>query len=431
MNHPSSPMFRRSFLALSAAAAGLAAVRGLGSDASAAEPQKAPPKAGDKAPGKAPAQAVILLWMNGGPSHLDTFDPKPGRPVMGPMRAIATSVAGVSVGEHLPRLAREAHRLSFVRSLTCKEGSHERARYLGHTGYSPNPTAAYPALGSHVSRALAAAGSDLPAYVSLSGPGGEAGMLGAAHAPFVVSKPGQAPDDTDPGVSPARFDRRTSALSAMDEAFAKRTKAPEVNERRAIYDRAFRLMRSPKLRAFDLEDEPQAVKAAYGDTDFGRGCLTARRLVESGVRFVEVTLDGWDTHDDNFARVKSRCEILDPAMSALVSDLATRSLLDKTIVVCLGEFGRTPRISGEEGRDHHPAAFSAVLAGGGLRAGVVVGQTDEDGQKVASDPVRVADLFATLATRLGMDPHAMLEAPNGRPVALTDGGLVVDKLVEN
>ena len=417
-------LFRRSFLSLGAAAAGLAALQGLRSGDAAAQPAKPAPAAS-----KARADAVILLWLNGGPSHLDTFDPKPGRPVMGPLKAIPTSVAGVSIGEHLPRLAREASRLAFVRGLSSKEGSHERAQFLGHTGYSPSPTAAYPAFGSHVSRALASPSADLPAYVSLGGPGGEPGLLGAAHAPFVVSAPGEAPDDTDPAVSRARFDRRTRALAAMEETFAKKTGAPEVPERRAVYDRAFRLMRSDRLKAFDLADEPQAVKAAYGDTAFGRGCLTARRLVESGVRFVEVTLDGWDTHEDNFGRMKTLCGALDPAMSGLVGDLATRSLLDRTLVVCLGEFGRTPKISGDDGRDHHPAAFSAALAGGGVRGGVVVGQTDEDGQKVVADKVSVADLFATIATQLGMDPHAMMQAPSGRPVALTDGGLVVEKLV--
>jgi uncharacterized protein (DUF1501 family) len=188
-------------------------------------------------------------------------------------------------------------------------------------------------------------------------------------------------------------------------------------------------MRSPKLRAFDLEDEPQSIRAAYGDTAFGRGCLTARRLVEAGVRFIEVMLDGWDTHKDNFTRVKSLCGTLDPAMSALLGDLAARSLLDRTLVVCMGEFGRTPRISSNDGRDHHPAAFSAVIAGGGVRGGIAVGETDEDGDRVVSGKVGMSDLFATLAEKLGMDPQATMQAPSGRPVTLTDGGTVIQELV--
>jgi uncharacterized protein (DUF1501 family) len=417
MTHRETSMFRRSFLSLGAAAAGLLALRRPGAEAAAAEPVK----------GR--ADACILLWLNGGPSHLDTFDPKPGRAVMGPLRAIATSASGISIGEHLPQLARQAHRFAIVRGLSSKEGSHERAQSLGHTGYSPNPTAAYPALGAYASRNLGAGASDLPAYVSLGGPGGASGFLGAAHAPFVVSTPGEAPDDTNPGVSAARFDRRAGALAAQDEGFAKRTQAPQIPERRAVYERAFRLMRSPKLGAFDLAGEPQTVRAAYGDTAFGQGCLTARRLVETGVRFVEVTLDGWDTHEDNFGRVKSLCGALDPALSALLGDLAARSLLDRTLVLCMGEFGRTPRISGDEGRDHHPAAFSAVVAGGGVRGGIAVGQTDEDGEKVVADKMSVADLFATLATQLGMDPQSTMQTPSGRPVTLTDGGIPVEKLV--
>jgi uncharacterized protein (DUF1501 family) len=194
-----------------------------------------------------------------------------------------------------------------------------------------------------------------------------------------------------------------------------------VGERRAVYDRAFRLMRSPKLKAFDLAEEPAAVKKAYGDSAFGRGCLTARRLVEAGVRVVEVTLDGWDTHENNADRVKALCGALDPAMSALLRDLGERNRLDRTLLLCMGEFGRTPQISGEEGRDHHPAAFSAVMAGGGLRGGVVLGQTDEDGAKVVAEPIRVADVMATCAAQLGLDPFETVQAPSGRPVMMSDG----------
>jgi hypothetical protein len=242
--------------------------------------------------------------------------------------------------------------------------------------------------------------------------------------------PGQAPDNTDMGVSEERFKRRAEALTMLEDGFFKKTAGPLVPERRAVYDSAFRLMHSPKLRAFDLGDEPAASVAAYGGTVFGRGCLTARRLVEVGVRYVEVTLDGWDTHKDNFGRVKSLCGSLDPAISSLVRDLAERSLLDKTLILCMGEFGRTPKITSDEGRDHHPSAFSAVLAGGGIRGGQVIGQTDEDGDKVVSDKHSQADLFATLATQLGLDPNESTQAPNGRPITLTDGGSVIDKLVQ-
>ncbi len=423
---------RRSLLSLALGALGAAALRGSTGEALADSPA-APGASAGAAPSGAPkgaVDAVILLWMNGGPSHVDTFDPKPGRKVMGPLRAINTSLPGVQFGEHLPLLARQANKLAILRGMSSKEGSHERAQSLGHTGHTPNPTAAYPALGAWTSRVLGSRDPELPGYVSLGGPGGDAGFFGAGHAPFIVSTPGEAPDNTDPGVSDARFSRRKAALSVLEEGFSARTKAPFVSERRAVYDRAFRLMASPKLTAFDLSSEPARTVSAYGDSAFGRGCLTARRLVESGVRFVEVTLDGWDTHKDNFGRMKSLCGALDPAMSALLDDLSTRSLLGRTLVVWMGDFGRTPRISDEDGRDHHPAAFSAVLAGGGVRGGVVVGQTDADGEQVVSDKTSVADLLATVATQLGMDPGQSVEAPNGRPVALTDGGQVIEKAVK-
>lgn len=421
---------RRSFLSVGLAALGAALVRGDG-DARAAEPGVAPSgaaKAGSPA-GRAPAEACVVLWMNGGPSHLDTFDPKPGRKVMGPMKAIRTSVPGLQIGEHLPLLAERANRLSVVRGLSSKEGSHERARALNHTGHTPNPTAAYPAFGAWASKRLGSRDPELPAYVSLGGAGGDAGFFGAGHAPFIVSTPGQAPDDTDSGVSRERFGRRREALSFLESSFAGRSKAGLVDERRAVYDKAFRLMQSPRLSAFDLSGEPEKVVKGYGDSAFGRGCLTARRLVEAGVRVVEVTLDGWDTHEDNFGRVKGLCGALDPAMSALLDDLAARGLAEKTLVVWMGDFGRTPRISGDEGRDHHPAAFSAVLSGGGVRGGVVLGETDADGEQVVSKKVGVPDLFATIAERMGMDPNDMVQAPNGRPVSVTDGGLVISELV--
>ncbi len=429
-SRPRIDVSRRSLLSLALGALGAAALRGDG-DALAGEPAPGATGQSPSAGPKAAVDSVILLWMNGGPSHLDTFDPKPGRKVMGPLRAIPTSVSGVQIGEHLPLLARQCNQLAILRGMSSKEGSHERAQSLGHTAHTPNPTAAYPAFGSWTSRFLGSRDPEIPAYVSLGGPGGQAGFFGAGHAPFIVSTPGDAPDNTDPGVSEARFSRRKAALSILEDGFAERTKAPFVAERRAVYDRAFKLIRSPKLAAFDLSDEPQKTVKAYGDSAFGRGCLTARRLVSAGVRFVEVTLDGWDTHNDNFGRVKSLCGALDPAMSALLTDLSAMSLLERTLVVWMGDFGRTPKISDDDGRDHHPSAFSAVLAGGGIRGGVTVGQTDADGDQVVSDKTSVPDLFATIATQLGMDPFQTVEAPNGRPVSVTDGGKVIDKVLKH
>jgi len=377
------------------------------------------------------ADACIVLWMGGGPSHVDTFDPKPGTKEGGPFRAIKTSAKGVSISEHLPRVAAEAHRLAILRGMTSREGSHERARQLAHTGHVPNPTVDHPALGAWVSKKRGDPKAALPAFVSLGGPSAGGGFFGRGHGPFVVREPGRPPEDMayGPGVSATRFDRRRAALAALEDSFEKETHSAAVSERRVVFDQAVRMMRSPAAAAFDVSSEPLAVREAYGDTAFGRGCLAARRLVEAGVRFVEVTLDGWDTHDDNFERTKRQMGVLDPAMSTLIRDLAERGKLDRTLVVWMGEFGRTPRLNGRGGRDHHPAAWSAVLAGGGVRGGITLGATDLIGEKVVERPVPVADLFATITTAMGLDPLETVNSPGGRPITLTDGGQVVREIL--
>lgn len=377
------------------------------------------------------AKACIVLWMNGGMSHLDTFDPKPGAATGGPFKAIKTKAKDVLLCEHMPGLAEQAHRLAVVRSMTSKEGNHDRARYLLHTGYAPNPTASHPSLGAWVSEELGDKASDLPRFVSVGGPSGGGGLLGVQHGPLVLAKAGQEPANIDalPAVDEARFDRRMAALASLERRFAGESGDPKVRSRADVYDQAVRLMRSPRRKAFSLADEPEAARKAYGDSDFGRGCLLARRLVESGVKFVEVTLDGWDTHQDNFNRVQKLLGRLDPAMSALVKDLEERNLLDTTLVALISDFGRTPRINGNDGRDHYPQAWSAVLAGGGVRGGIAYGSTNAEGTKAVEKPVSVPDLFATMATLLGMDPEESRMAPSGRPISITDGGAPIAELM--
>jgi len=377
------------------------------------------------------ARACIVLWMNGGPSHLDTWDPKPGRPEGGPTRAIDTRLPSLQIADSLPRLADVADRLCVLRSLTSKEGNHERAQSLLHTGWSPNPSVAFPSLGAYVAEARARPSDTLPPFVSIGGPSRGPGFLGVEHGPFVVPRAGQLPANLayPRDVDMVRFLRRKTLVDRLEADFAARSGDRRVDERRAVRDRAVRFMHSTRLAAFELEREPEAVRARYGDTDFGRGCLLARRLVESGVLFVEVTLDGWDTHQDNFGKVRTLAQTLDPAMATLIAELDERRLLDSTLVVWLGEFGRTPAINARDGRDHHPAAFSAVLAGGGARRGHVHGATTADGARVASDPVRIGDLFATLATLLGLDPDAERVTPAGRPIQLTDRGTPIRSLI--
>jgi uncharacterized protein (DUF1501 family) len=383
------------------------------------------------APRAPKAGACILLWLNGGPSHIDTFDPKPGRPTGGPFKAIKTRAAGLTLSEHLPRLAERAHSIALVRSMSSKEGNHGRAQYYVHTGYAPNPTVVHPSLGGWTSARLGDAQAPLPAFVSLGGPSFGAGFLGVQNGPFVLQKGGVAPADVTlaPGVDRPRFERRLAALGAMEQTFAQATGDAKVDGRRQVYAKAVRLMETPKLEAFDLTGETAATLAAYGDSDFGRGCLVARRLVESGVRFVEVVLDGWDTHQDNFERTKAQMAILDPAFAALLGDLAARDRLGSTLVACMGEFGRTPRINANDGRDHWPQAWSAALAGGGIRGGVVRGATDDDGANVVSPATTVPDLLATMATLLGLDPTHAEFTPSGRPIAVTDGGVPIAELI--
>lgn len=369
----------------------------------------------------ASADAVIVLWMNGGPSQLETWDPKPGSKVAGPGKAIATKVAGVQFGEHLPRLAERADKLAVLRGVTSREGNHDRARHLVHTGYAPTPTVQHPSLGAWVSEEQGS-GSELPAFVSIDGPSAGAGFLGVQHDPFVLRKAGKPPQNVArfEGLDADRFAKRQGALEKLESAFAAQTRDPKVTGRREVYAHAVRLMTAPGLRAFDLSEEPEKTRAAYGDSDFGRGCLLARRLVESGVRVVEVALDGWDTHQDNFGRTAKLCATLDTAMGALLDDLSARDKLARTLVVCVGEFGRTPKLNDDDGRDHHPAAWSAVLAGGGIRGGVVHGATGPDGEQVVSGAVQLPDLFATYAKTLGLNPNKTLITPLGRPISVVD-----------
>jgi len=377
------------------------------------------------------ASACILLWLNGGPSHIDTFDPKPGRSTGGPFKAIRTRAPGMLLSEHLPRLADRANEIALVRSMSSKEGNHGRAQYYVHTGYAPNATVVHPSLGAWTSARLGDVDAPLPPFVSIAGPSFGAGFLGVQDGPFVLQKAGVAPADVTlpPGVDQPRFERRLAALGAMDDRFEEQTGDAKVDGRRQVYAKAVRLMQTPKLEAFDLSGETDATRRAYGDTDFGRGCLVARRLVERGVKFVEVVLDGWDTHQNNFDRTRSQMAILDPAFAALLGDLAARGRLGSTLVACMGEFGRTPRINANDGRDHWPQAWSAALAGGGIRGGVVRGATDDEGASVVTAPTTVPDLLATMATLLGLDPAYTATTPAGRPISVTDDGAALRELM--
>jgi uncharacterized protein (DUF1501 family) len=377
-----------------------------------------------------PAKACILLFMNGGPSQFETFDPKPGRPTAGTTGARRTKLAGVRFSENLPELSRRADKLAVVRSLSYREGNHGRARHLVQTGYAPQGTIGHPAIGAQVAQGLKGEG-DLPRCVAIGGPGQSPGFLGAAFTPFVVADPRKPVRNIAPSpeVSDNRLDRRLELWRHLQSDFGRGRNSPVVAGHEAVVDQAVRMMRARELEAFDLDQEPVNVRERYGDTRFGQGCLMARRLCERGVPFVQVTQNGWDTHDDNDARVKALCEELDPAFSSLLDDLSASGRLDETLVVWLGDFGRTPRINGRGGRDHYPRVANVVLAGGGIPAGQVIGATDIDGYEVRDRPIDVPDLFRTIFLRLGLDPDAVRMAPGGRPLNAVDGGTEVAELL--
>jgi uncharacterized protein (DUF1501 family) len=378
-----------------------------------------------------PARACILLYMAGGPSHIDTFDPKPGRPTGGEFKAIPTSVEGVQICEHLPRLAERMKQLALVRSMTSKEGNHDRARHLMHTGYAPQGGADHPAFGAQVAEARTAAAAGMPGYVSIGGPGEDAGFLSSAYSPFPVRSAQKPVRYLAPakGIDADRFAERVGLWRKLEDRFASSRGGAYARSRRDVSEQALSLMKSTGVSAFQIDDEPETAKKAYGDSEFGAGCLMARRLVEAGVPFVEVTLNGWDTHDDIFNRVKNLCGTLDQGMSALLDDLGGRGLLSSTLVLWMGDFGRTPRINEKGGRDHFPACSSVLLAGGGVKGGQAVGATDKDGAEVSDRPVTVPDLYRTIAWSMDLNPDKMRVAPSGRPIKAVDGGKVIAGLV--
>jgi hypothetical protein len=371
-----------------------------------------------------PASSVIVLWLAGGPSQLETFDPKPGTPIAGGTKAIKTAAKGIELAEGFERLAAEMADVSLVRSLVSKEGDHERGTYLMKTGYRPDPSVEHASIGAICCHELPSVGTSIPRHVSIL-PGqwpARGGYLGGAYDAFQTGDPAGPLPDVSSFVANDRDGRRVQDLDVVEKAFA-RGRARRVSEtlHRATLGRARTMMTSEQLKAFDVREEPADLKAEYGDTAFGRACLAARRLTGAGVRCVEVTLDGWDTHVNNHATHRQRLKELDPALSALIRDLRRRGQLDRTVVLCMGEFGRTPKINLAGGRDHWPNGFSMAIAGGGIAGGRVVGETDPEAIKDPVQPYNVADVHATVLTALGLDPRKELIAPSSRPIKLSEG----------
>lgn len=370
-------------------------------------------------------KTLITLWMGGGPSQLETFDPHPGPKIGGETKAIDTKLPGLRIAHLLPQTAEQIHEMCVIRSMISKEGDHERGTYLLKTGYRPDPTLIHPSLGAIVAHELPVAGVEIPRHVSIMNSQWPArgGFLGDDYDAFKVLDPRQNLQNMKAGVEPERQQRRLKDLDVVEHAFRRRRRLQSDGTlHQETVRRALTMMTSEQLKAFQVEEEPAAVRAAYGDTPFGAGCLIARRLVEVGVRAVEVSLEGFDTHTKNYPGHVTNCGILDPAFAALIHDLKQRDLFDSTVLLWIGEFGRTPKINPLGGRDHWPTGFSAVVGGGGFQSGLVIGETDPEGAKTEpADPIEVHDLFATILKTLGVEYNKELTTPIGRPMALCKG----------
>ncbi|MDA0373994.1 MAG: DUF1501 domain-containing protein [Planctomycetota bacterium] len=380
------------------------------------------------------ARRVIYLYMSGGMSHLDTFDPKPGSEVMGPTEAIPTRADDVSIGAHFRNLAPLMDRVAVVSSMSSNQGAHVQGRYFMHTSYTMRGTIRHPTLGAWLSQLAGADNPTLPPHVAVGGDvyGASGGFLESRHYPLPIGNPsdGLRNAHLPATVSEERFHQRMDRLAAMNAAFEERYGGQKlVRSYAEAYDQAVELMRSDDLTAFDLEAEPEPIRAAYGQGRFGQGVLLARRLCERGVRFVEVTDGGWDTHVENFDAMDEKLPSLDQTLATLLLDLEARGMLEDTLVVLATEFGRTPEIvSGRNGRNHHPKAFSCLLAGGGIRGGQRYGQTDERGEEVVDRKVTVPDFNATIAHALGLDVEKVHQSPTGRPFQVADKGRPIAEL---
>jgi hypothetical protein len=434
-----SPYARRDFLGMSLASA-------LGVSFSGFMPKLA---AAAEASAGAKGKSCILLWMSGGPSQTDTFDLKPGHANGGPYKEIQTAAPGVRISQHLPGIANQMKDLAIIRSLTTTEGEHGLATQLMLTGYQPRQAAVqYPSLGSLISKEIGRDDNDLPNFVSLSPMRlGDAGFLGPNYSPLTVS--GQSGDPNTRAnlaledLAPPR-DRggetqknQFDIQRFMQKSFAAKFGGDSAKAHEASYAKAMRMVETQARKAFQLEEEKAELRDAYGRNRFGQGCLLARRLVERGVAFVEVTLSGtpnniagWDTHANNFEQVRQLSEVLDPAWATLMNDLRDRGLLESTLVIWMGEFGRTPKINENGGRDHWPNVWSVVLGGAGIKGGQAIGDSGPGGEEVKDRPVKTNDLYATICAALGIDYTKENVSPEGRPIGIVDrGGKPVQELI--
>lgn len=423
MFHSSDPLNRRVFVTKAAQSfLGVTALSQMAAKVSAAPGENTSPL--KQVP---TARNVIYLYMKGGMSHLDTWDPKPDNAeVMGLTKVINTNVDGIRLAENLPLLARQADKLAIIRSMTSNQGAHEQGDYFQHTSYTMRSSIKHPSMGAWLEKFQGRGNPTLPGSVMIGNdsrhPG--AGFFEAKFAPLMINDPESGISNVRPNswFTEERMMNRLSVAKNLDAKFAENYNLKSVRAYSDMYDDAVKMMKSEELKAFDLDAEDAKLREKYGRDRFGQGCLLARRLVEHGVRHVEVSFGSWDTHNANFTRVPELTDELDSALSTLLQDLESRGMLAETLVVLATEFGRTPEINQNDGRDHHPAGFSCVLAGGGVRGGQVYGSTDEKGDKVTENPIGVPDLNATVGYALGLPLDQVLYSPSKRPFTVADKG---------
>ncbi len=373
-------------------------------------------------------KSAILLWMGGGPPTIDIWDLKPGAPTGGPSRPMATA-GNAQISDKLPLIAKHMDKLSIVRSMSTREADHERGRYYMHTGYVPNPNILHPSYGAVIAHELEdqVPGLEIPPFVSVGGGSEGPGFLGMGYAPFQVDSNGRI-RNLDMRIEPDRLAQRFALLENLENNFINERRGMASMDHAKVLDKTRALLTSNQMKAFKVDSEPAEVREQYGDTGFGRGCLLARRLVESGVPFVEVNMGGWDLHQNCFTSLDTKLPQMDKAMGALMEDLSQRGLIENTVVIWMGEFGRTPRINGNTGRDHFARAWSAVIGGGPLQGGLAIGETSADGSRVESEPYSAEDLMATVCQGLGISLQTTFTSNNGRPMKIANGGQVIREL---
>ncbi|MDF1755721.1 MAG: DUF1501 domain-containing protein [Verrucomicrobiales bacterium] len=372
------------------------------------------------------AKQIIYLYMGGGMTHIDTFDTKPGHENQGQTKTINTNVDDIKISEYLPSLARRADKLSIVRSLTSTAGAHDQGNYLMHTSYESRATIRHPGLGAWALKFNGRMNPNLPGSVFIGGNSrinGGGGFFEPQYEPLAISDPASGLKNSKlRGVDQKEFDHRLELARKFDSEFHEQYNVKKVRAYTQMYDDAVRIMQSKDLNAFNLKDEDEAIRERYGDNSFGQGCLLARRLIEHDVRAVEVSYGGWDMHNNVFISAPERCGVLDQAMAALLDDLEKRGRLDSTVVVLTTEFGRTPRINQNAGRDHYPKAFCSVVAGGGFKGGIAYGKTDEGAENVIENPVKIPDFNATVAYAMGMPLDHVIFSPSKRPFTVAHKG---------